>query len=205
MLLFIIPFIYVYPSSLILVFDLICLMGLYFFKIIPKSFFLFICLMISPFILLMVLTVFLLILLLSPVIFTVIFIIKKVKIDRCVRERFKNINVELDNNQLYHKISNRINQTQSSYLKAATLYFVSAFLLILWLHWIVEIGSQGANHANIYLNSQENKSIKLTDNSILNGALVGKVKGGYLFVLNNNNSCTAKASFISDSAILRID
>ena len=78
-------------------------------------------------------------------------------------------------------------------------------LLLLWLHSMNQIGTQGTNHANIYFISQENKSIQLTNNSSLKGVLVSKVKGGYLFVLNNNNSFSAKASFISDNVILRID
>ena len=103
------------------------------------------------------------------------------------------------------KVNQRQHQKEFSYLKVTPFYTVMVLLLLLWLHWMNQIGTQDTNHANIYLISQENKSIQLTNNSSLKGVLVSKVKGGYLFVLNNNNSFSAKASFISDSAILRID
>jgi len=75
----------------------------------------------------------------------------------------------------------------------------------LWCGWILGIGKQGEKHAKIYLKSKNYKTVVLTNNIKLKVVLVGKVRNGYLFVLHENNENRNKATFISDSAILRID
>lgn len=193
-LVFIISFICVYPKSLLLVYDLFFVLGLHLLLLIPKSFFVFVFLMISPFLL--------------PFLLIVLILVAvgiKIEHSNFIKEKWKKINLSLNKNEHYKKINNRKHHSESSYLKATIIFIIVASSLQLWLSWIVEVGQEGKKHAKVFLESQSYKTLMLTNNTTLKVVLVVKVKNGYLVVLNEDNKNKEKASFIPDNVILRID
>ena len=191
---FIISFFCAFPRSLLLVSDLLYLVGLFFILLLPRSFFIFLLLVVSPFFLPFFL-----------ILITVFAVFVKVTENNFIMNGLKKVNLKLVENGHYKKIKIREQHTESSYLKATIMFVMVGYLVVLWLSWIVGIGAHGKKHADLYLKSQEYKSIQLIDKTKLNGVLVTKVKNGYLFVLKENNKDNLKASFIPDNVIFRID
>ncbi|MDY6457911.1 hypothetical protein [Acinetobacter faecalis] len=91
------------------------------------------------------------------------------------------------------------------FFKAMFLYLIMIYIFLFWIYWNVDVGEQGKKHAQTYLKSTNYKTVVLINDTKLKAVLVSKVKSGYLFVLNENGKNNNKATFISDSAILRID
>lgn len=191
---FIMSFIFVYPKSLLLVYDLLVILVSYIYCVLPSKFFLLLFLVISPFLL--------------PFFFLILVfvsIVLKLKELNSLKEICREVNLKLEKNEYLKKSDKRIPSNFSSYIKASLVFVLIALPLQLWCGWILEIGKQGEKHAKNYLKSPNYKTVVLTNNIKLKAVLVGKVKNGYLFVLNENNKNRNQATFISDSAILRID
>ncbi|MDY6460848.1 hypothetical protein [Acinetobacter faecalis] len=158
------------------------------------NFFFFIFLVISPFLL----PLFFLILVLVS-------IVLKLREFYCLKKICREVNLKLEKNEYYKKSDKRIPSNFSPYIKATFLFVLMALPLQLWSNWILSVGKQGEKHAKIYLESPNYKAVMLTNNTKLKAVLISKVKNGYLFVLHENGKNNNKATFISDSAILRID
>lgn len=193
-LIFIISFVCVYPKSLLLVYDLFFILGLYLLSLLPNSFFLFIFLMFSPFLLPLLL-----------IILILLALVIKIEESNFIKDKWRKINFSLDKNEHYKKINERKNHNESAYFKAIIVFIVMASSLKLWLSWIIDVGQQGQVHAQKHLDSTKYKTLYLTNNTKLKVVMVSKVKNGYIFVLNENNKNKEKASFIPDNVILRID
>ena len=193
-LIFIVPFICAYPKSLLLIYDLFVAIGIYIFLALPKSLFKFLLLIISPF--------------LIPILLLIlVFMACAIKISECnmLKKKLREVNFKINKNKHYQIIKQRENHVYVAYIKALLIYGVLAIFLYLWMIWIVDVGNQGSPHAQKYLMSDQYSVIYLTNGTKSKGVLVSKVKNGYLFVLNENAKNKSKASFISDSVILRID
>lgn len=191
---FIMSFIFVYPKSLLLAYDLLVILVSNIYYVLPSKFFLLLFLVISPFLL----PLFFLILVLVS-------IVLKLREFNCLKKICREINLKLEKNEYYKKSDKRIPSNFPSYIKASFLFVLMALPLQLWGSWILGVGKQGEEHAKIYLKSPNYKTVMLINNTVFNAVLVSKVKGGYLFVLHENGKNNNKATFISDSAILRID
>ncbi|MBP5992528.1 MAG: hypothetical protein KA518_01120 [Acinetobacter sp.] len=193
-LIFIVSFICVYPKSLLLVYDLLFVVGLYLLLILPKSLLKLLLLMITPFLIPLLL-----------VVLVFIAIVIKVADSNFIKEKWRKVNLSLDKNTHYQKVKKRESRVFSEYIKATVIYGFLATFLYLWLFWIVEVGKQGKPHAQKYLESNQFSTLYLTNGTQNKVVLISKVKNGYLFVLNESNKNKTKASFVPDSVILRID
>lgn len=184
-----------YPKSLIFIFDLIyvsvfsvwCFIGGK--KIIP---FILICL--SP---LLIIPFFIFLLAYATSI--------KLKDFKIVNGYLFNVRQERHLDERYVNSINRIEDGSHSFFKSYLVFSIILIIFIVWLGWVVHIGKQGTKQAEKYLNSTEYKTIYFTSNTVIQGVYITKVKNGYLFVLNRNNKNNAKASFIPDNVIFRID
>lgn len=191
---FIMSFIFVYPKSLLLVYDLLVILVSKIYCALPSKIFLLLFLVISPFLL--------------PLFFIIlVFVSITLKLNEldCLKKRWKEVHLKLEGNEYYKKSDKRISFNFLSYIKATFLFVLMTLFLQLWIGWILDIGNQGKEHADKYLTSENYKTVILVSKQRVDGVFVSKVKNGYLFVLKGENGNNKKASFISDSAILRID
>ncbi|MDY6449256.1 hypothetical protein [Acinetobacter faecalis] len=115
------------------------------------------------------------------------------------------INNKLTNSSQFLTSISRMNKNGDDFFNFYLVFCILLSIGIVWFGWIVYIGNQGEKQAKIYLESPNYKSVILVSKQRVDGVLVSKVKNGYLFVLNENGKNNNKATFISDSAILRID
>lgn len=193
---FFISFAVLYPKSLIFLFDIFRLSILsigYFLGLSQKSL-IFFLIYISPFLLPFAL---------------VILIIKALclklnEIDK-IKHHMQSCKEKLAVHPEYIERTSRIDEGTKDFLRSNIVFFAFSILFLFWLGWVIYIGNQGKKHAEFYLNSKKYKMVYLTNNSEIKGVFVSKVKNGYLFVLNEAGQNKDKASFIPDSAILRID
>ena len=115
------------------------------------------------------------------------------------------INNKLTNSSQFLTSISRMNKNGDDFFNFYLVFCILLSIGIVWFGWIVYIGNQGEKQAKIYLESPNYKSVILVSKQRVDGVLVSKVKNGYLFVLHEDGKNNNKATFISDSAILRID
>ncbi len=185
-----------YPKSVRFIFDLVYICFAFLWSLLggEKKIIPFLCIFVFPFCLIP----FLIIL----VIHVIIIKLKEIKL---LRGYWKEIQKKLNMDEKYLDSINRFSDGSQNFYKSYLVFFIIFSFFVVWLAWIVYIGNQGKEHADKYLISKKYKTVILISKQRVDGVFVSKVKNGYLFVLNENGKNNNKATFISDSAILRID
>jgi len=117
---------------------------------------------------------------------------------------------DVEENPRYKIISERMDKLGNNILKmdfgvACIVFFSAIFLILGWLQWAGPIERKGSSDAENYLKSTDYKKVYLVDKTDVDAVFISKVKNGYLLVLKDGKKNKEKASFIPDSAILRID
>lgn len=185
-----------YPKALIFVFEVFrcsCVLIWSFLKI-PYKISTFFLIYISPFLI----PIFLIVLCLDAVII-------KLKDVKKIKKHVDAVKEDLSNNLQYKEKLDIIKKAKKDFFSASILFYMILIFFLFWLGWVLYVGKQGQKHADVYIKSSEYKKVYLVDKTIFDAVFVSKVKNGYLFVLKDGEKNKEKASFIPDSAILRID
>lgn len=194
-----IPFAIVYPKSLTFILNLSKIFVLILWHSLkllnfPIKYLVFLLLFISPF--------------LIPVLLAVLLVwSSSVKLSE--NKKLKKYKDETSRNvkddPRYVESSTKLKESEEHFFKSYLMACALLPIFALWLGWVLYIGNQGQKHADIYLKSSDYKKVYLIDKTVFDAVFVSKVKNGYLFVLKDGEKNKEKASFIPDSAILRID
>ncbi|MDH0564832.1 hypothetical protein [Acinetobacter courvalinii] len=213
-----------YPKSLQFVFDILIIffligwnyLGWNFFKFLYsfknfRYFFWFFAIYTSPLLILISISLLIPLFFIAVILFGIyliigLFIRNNVDFDKYMQKGRTNV----EENFTYKKISEHMDKLGNNIWKmdfvlACIVYFSAMFLILGWLHWAGSIEMRGSLDAKNYLNSTNYKKVYLIDKTVFDAVFVSKVKNGYLFVLKDGEKNKEKASFIPDSAILRID